>query len=72
MEIDQVYREVAPKLRSYLTGSGCSYATACDKASLGRMPVELLETFALSRLGKLTTRDIASGTGASAAASPPL
>ena len=154
MEIDQVYREVAPKLQSYLTGNGCSYATACDivqetflrlwkrrdelsddphqvsglvfavarnyrndlhrknarmvecsecsndrtedqmfenadvrmdevrpgeaeeegaalrrrlKASLGRMPVELLETFALSRLGKLTAKDIASGTGASEA-----
>ena len=157
MEIDQVYREVAPKLQSYLMGNGCSYATACDivqetflrlwkrkdelsndphevsglaftiarnyrndqarkaqhevyierdegrgtreedgaprdegcevqdearpgeaeeegaalqrrlKASLGRMPVELLETFALSRLGKLTVRDIASGTGASEA-----
>ena len=37
------------------------------KASLGRMPVELLETFALSRLGKLTVKDIASGTGASEA-----
>ena len=148
MEIDQVYREVAPKLQSYLTGNGCSYATACDivqetflrlwkrkdelsddlhqvsglaftiarnyrndlhrknvrmvecpdcsngqtedrmgesadvrmdearpgeaeeesaalrqrlKASLGRMPVELLETFALSRLGKLTVKDIATG-----------
>ena len=157
MEIEHVYREVAPKLQSYLTGNGCSYATACDivqetflrlwkrkdelsddphevsglaftiarnyrndlarkgqhevfierdegrgtreedeaprdagcgmrdearpgeaeeegaalrrrlKASLGRMPVELLETFALSRLGKLTVKDIASGTGASAA-----
>ena len=151
MEIEQVYREVAPKLQSYLTGNGCSYATACDivqetflrlwkrkdelsddphqvsglaftiarnyrndlvrkakhevfgerdedameepvescgvrdtarpgeaaeesaalrrrlRASLGRMPVELLETFALSRLGKLSVRDIASGTGASEA-----
>ena len=154
MEIEQVYREVAPKLQSYLTGNGCSYATACDivqetflrlwkrkdelsddlhqvsglaftiarnyrndlhrknarmvecsdcsndqaedqmlegqdvrmdearpgeaeeegaalprrlKASRGRMPVELLETFALSRLGKLTVKDIASGTGASEA-----
>ena len=154
MEIEQVYREVAPKLQSYLTGNGCSYATACDivqetflrlwkrkdelsddlhqvsglaftiarnyrndlhrknarmvecsdcsndqaedqmlesadvrmdetrpgeaeeegaalrrrlKASLGRMPVELLETFALSRIGKLTVKDIASGTGASEA-----
>ena len=152
MKIEQVYREVAPKLQSYLAGNGCSYATACDivqetflrlwkrrdeltddphqvsglaftiarnyrndlhrknarmvecsecsndqtedqmfenadvrmyearpgeaeeavaalrqrlKASLGRMPVELLETFALSRLGKLTVKDIASGTGAS-------
>ena len=152
MEIEQVYREVAPKLQSYLTGNGCSYATACDivqetflrlwkrkdelsddphqvsglaftiarnyrndlhrknarmveclecsddqtdertiespdvrmdtarpgeaeeegaalwrrlKASLGRMPVELLEAFALSRLGMLTVKDIASGTGAS-------
>lgn len=37
------------------------------KASLGRMPVELLEAFALSRLGKLTVRDIAGGTGASEA-----
>ena len=151
MDIERVYREVAPKLQSYLTGNGCSYATACDivqetflrlwkrkdelsddlhqvsglaftiarnyrndlarkaqhevfgekdqgetdegvesceardaarpgeaaeegamlrrrlKASLGRMPVELLETFALSRLGKLTVKDIASGTGASEA-----
>ena len=149
MEIEQIYREVAPKLQSYLTGNGCSYAMACDivqetflrlwkrrdelsddlhqvsglaftvarnyrndlarkaqhevfgekdegeadetvesceirdaarpgeaaeesaalrrrlKMSLGRMPVELLETFALSRLGKLTVKDIASGTGAS-------
>ena len=154
MEIEQVYREVAPKLQNYLTGNGCSYATACDivqetflrlwkrkdelsddlhqvsglaftiarnyrndlhrknarmvecsessdgqaedqmfentdvrmdearpgeaeeegaalrrrlKASLGRMPVELLETFALSRIGNLTVKDIASGTGASEA-----
>ena len=155
MEINRVYREVAPKLQSYLTGNGCSYATACDivqetflrlwkrkdelsddphqlsglaftiarnyrndlarkarhevlgnrdeecgmrdeaprdagegvremarpgeaeeegaalrrrlKASLGRMPVELLETFALSRLGKLSVKDIATGTGASEA-----
>ena len=157
MEIEQVYREVAPKLQSYLTGNGCPYATACDivqetflrmwkrrdeltddlhqvsglaftiarnyrndlarkaqhevfierdegrgtreedeaprdegcgmmdearpgeveeegaalrrrlKASLGRMPVELMEAFALSRLGKLTVKDIASGTGASEA-----
>ena len=35
------------------------------KASLGRMPVELLEAFALSRLGKLSVKDIATGTGAS-------
>ena len=157
MDIEQAYREIAPKLQSYLTGNGCSYATACDivqetflrlwkrkdelsddlhqvsglvftiarnyrndlarkaqhevfierdegsgtreevvesvdsgeearetarpgeaeeegaalrqrlKASLGRMPVELLETFALSRLGKLSVKDIASGTGASEA-----
>lgn len=157
MEIEQVYREVAPKLQSYLMGNGCSYVTACDivqetflrlwkrkdeltddphqvsglcftiarnyrndlarkgqhellaagdegcgtrdecgepegagdgvrdmarpgeveeegvalrrrlKASLGRMPVELLEAFALSRLGKLTVKDIASGTGSSEA-----
>ena len=151
MEIEQVYREVAPKLQSYLTGNGCPYATACDivqetflrlwkrkdelsddphqvsglafaiarncrndlarkakrevfggkdegeteeavescevrdavrpgeaaeesvalrrrlKASLGRMPVELLEAFALSRLGKLSVRDIARGTGISEA-----
>ena len=157
MEIEQIYREVAPKLQSYLTGNGCSYATACDivqetflrlwkrrdelsddphqvsglaftiarnyrndlarkaqhevlaardeeggtrdvgdepkdegegardverpgeaaeegvslrrrlKASLERMPVELFEAFALSRLGKLTVKDIASGTGASEA-----
>ena len=151
MGIEQIYREVAPKLQSYLTGNGCSYATACDivqetflrlwkrrgeltedphqvsglafaiarnyridlarksrhevfgekdggeteetvearevrdetrpgeaeeegaalrrrlKASLGRMPVELLEAFALSRLGKLAVKDIASGTGTSEA-----
>ena len=30
MEIERIYREVAPKLQSYLTGNGCSYATACD------------------------------------------
>ena len=149
MEIENVYREVAPKLQNYLTGNGCSYATACDivqetflrlwkrrdelsddphqvsglafaiarnyrndlarkaqhevfggkdegeteetvescevrdavrpgeaaeegvalrrrlRASLGRMPVELLEAFALSRLGKLSVRDIARGTGVS-------
>ena len=153
MEIEQVYRDIAPKLQSYLTGNGCSYATACDivqetflrlwkrkdelsddlhqvsglafaiarnyrndlarkarhevlsvrdegcgeeepevadegardaarpgeaeeenaalrlrlKASLARMPVELLETFALSRLGELTVKDISIGTGASEA-----
>ena len=150
MEIEEAYREIAPKLQSYLTGNGCSYATACDivqetflrlwkkreelvddlhqvsglaftiarncrndlsrraqheslggeesadgdsqltsevrdetrpgeaaeeadalrrrlKASLGRMPVQLLETFALSRLGSLSVKDIASGTGTSEA-----
>ena len=151
MEIERIYRDVAPKLQSYLTGNGCSYATACDivqetflrlwkrkdelsddphqvsglvftiarnyrndlarkakhevfgvsdegetektvesggvrdtarpgeaaeesaalrrrlRASLGRMPVELLETFALSRLGRLSVKDIASGTGTSEA-----
>ena len=150
MTFDEVYREIAPKLQSYLTGNGCSYATACDivqetflrlwkrreeladdvhqvsglafsiarnyrndlarrarhetlrgesgveddelesqgspvayrpgeaaeeadalklrlKSSLGRMPVQLLETFALSRLGNLSVREIASGTGASEA-----
>ena len=150
MEIEQIYREVAPKLQSYLMGNGCSHATACDivqetflrlwkrkdelsddphmvsglafavarncrndlmrkaqhevfvesdggesgeapfgevlevarpvetdeecaelrrrlKLSLGRMPVELLEAFALSRLGNLTTMDIARGTGLSEA-----
>ena len=150
MDIEQAYREIAPNLQSYLTGNGCSHATACDivqetflrlwkrkdelsddlhqvsglaftiarnyrndlaraakhesvqddltdeidsltvgpveseprpgegeeaaaalrrrlKASLGRMPVELLETFALSRLGKLSVKDIAGGTGASEA-----
>ena len=154
VKIERAYREIAPKLQRYLTGNGCSHATACDivqetflrlwkrrdelsddphqvsglaftiarnyrndlhrkavrmvdcpdcskdqagdqlfenpdvrmdearpgeaeeesaafrrrlKASLGRMPVELLETFALSRLGKLSVRDIASGTGASVA-----
>ena len=30
MEIENIYREVAPKLQNYLTGNGCSYATACD------------------------------------------
>lgn len=151
MEIEEIYREVAPKLQSYLTGNGCSYATACDivqetflrlwkrreelsddlhqvsglvftiarnyrndlarkaqhetlggetsedgdglvatngpqdesrpgeeaeetaalkrrlKSSLGRMPVQLLETFALSRLGTLSVKDIASGTETSEA-----
>ena len=150
MEIEGIYREIAPKLQSYLTGNGCSYATACDivqetflrlwkrrdelsddlhqvsglaftiarnyrndlarkarhetlggessvegddfepngsqgevrpgeaeeeaaalrrrlKTTLGRMPVQLLETFALSRLGKLSVKDIANGTGTSEA-----
>ena len=150
MEVETVYREIAPKLQSYLMGNGCSYATACDivqetflrlwkqreklsddlhqvsglaftiarncrndlarkarhemlgdeasvegqdseangsidearpgeaaeendalrkrlKASLGRMPVRLLETFALSRLGKLSVKDIAKETGTSEA-----
>lgn len=150
MKIDEIYREVAPKLQSYLTGHGCSYATASDivqetflrlwkrreelsddlgqvsglaftiarnyrndlarkaqhevlggessvegddigatgpqgetrpgeaaeesvalrqrlASTLGRMPVQLLETFALSRLGKLSVKDIASGTGTSEA-----
>ena len=150
MEIEDIYREVAPKLQSYLAGNGCSYAKTCDivqetflriwerraelsgdlhqvsglaftiarnyrndlarkaqhgtlgdeadavkreveacgsvegvrpgeareesavlqrrlKSSLGRMPVQLLETFALSRLGKLSVRDIASGMGVSEA-----
>ena len=150
MKIEELYREIAPKLQSYLTGNGCSYATASDivqetflrlwkrreelsddvhqvsglaftiarnfrndlarrarhetlggessvegddcaaggsedgvrpgeaeeetaalkrrlKDSLRRMPVQLLETFALSRIGKLTVKDIASGTGASEA-----
>lgn len=145
MEIEKIYREIAPKLQSYLIGNGCSYATACDivqetflriwqrreelsddlhhvsglaftiarnyrndlsrkarhetlggeesveeddldantspdvarpaeeaeetsvlkhrlRETLGRMPVQLLETFALSRLGKLTVKDIAAGT----------
>lgn len=148
MDIEEIYREVAPRLQSYLVGNGCSYSTACDivqetflrlwarreelsddlhqvsglaftiarnyrndlarkarhetlggeasveddesvsdgvredirpeeaaeesaalrrklKASLGRMPVQLLETFALSRIGTLSVKDIASGTGAS-------
>lgn len=150
MDIEELYREIAPKLASYLTGNGLSHATTCDvvqetflrlwkmrdrisddphevsglaftiarnyrndlcrkngrmvscednqvfetsegaaaplgdmrpgeeseesdairrrlKATLGRMPVRLLETFALSRLGNLTVKDIASGTGASEA-----
>lgn len=150
MQIDLAYREIAPKLQSYLTGNGSSYATACDivqetflrlwerredlsddlrqvsglaftiarnyrndlarkarhealggessvdgdegetgglsngarpgeeaeetavlkqrlRGTLGRMPVQLLEAFALSRLGKLSVKDIASGTGMSVA-----
>ena len=150
MEIEEIYRQVAPKLQNYLTGSGSSYATACDivqetflrlwkrredlsddlsqvsglvftiarnyrndlarkarhetlsdatgvveedldpsdvqgdarpgeieeetatlkrrlRATLERMPVPLLETFALSRLGKLSVKDIASGTRTSEA-----
>lgn len=35
------------------------------KTSLGRMPIELLEAFALSRLSKLSVKDIASSTGVS-------
>ena len=35
------------------------------RATLGRMPVRLLETFALSRLGGLTVKEIAGGTGVS-------
>ena len=148
IEIEDIYREVAPKLMRYLTGNGCSYAMACDvvqetflrllnlkvpirgdmreasglvftiarnyrndlarkarheqvggasrdddpdvaltrsadavrpgedeeeivllrqrlRATLGRMPVRLLETFALSRLGSLTVKEIAGGTGVS-------
>ena len=144
--IEDVYREVAPKLMRYLNGNGCSYAMACDivqetflrllnrkgaihrdmreasglaftiarnyrndlarkarhervggipgdddpdavssgpadaarpgedeeeivqlrrrlRATLGRMPVKLLETFVLSRLGNLTIKEIAGGTG---------
>ena len=144
--IEEVYREVAPKLMSYLEGNGCSYAVSCDivqetflrllnlqerirwdmhevsglaftiarnyrndlarkarheqigdvegddesgavssgaidtvrpgededeiadlrrrlRATLARMPVRLLEAFALSRLGKLTVKEIAGGTG---------
>ena len=147
IEIEDVYREVTPRLMRYLTGNGCSYAMACDvvqetflrllnlkvpisgdmrqvsglvftiarnyrndlarksrheqvgeiaeqddpesnpsgpvdtvrpgedeeeldqlrrrlRATLGRMPVKLLETFALSRLGSLTVKEIAGGTGA--------
>ena len=30
MEIEEIYRQVAPKLQNDLTGSGSSYATACD------------------------------------------
>ena len=72
MEVERVYREVAPKLQSYLTGNGCSYAMACDIVQetflrLWNRRVELLETFALSRLGKLTVKDIASGMGSSEA-----
>ena len=148
IEIEEVYREVMPKLMRYLTGNGCSYAMACDvvqetflrllnlktpirgdmrevsgliftiarnyrndlvrkarheqvggiprdddseavptrladmvrpgededeidqlrrrlRATLGRMPVKLLETFALSRLGGMTVKEIAGGTGMS-------
>lgn len=142
MEIETIYREVAPKLANYLTGNGLSYAETCDvvqetflrlwerrdeltddpgqvsglvftiarnyrndlarrtkcelvgigdtcegtgtgdarpeetgdeidalrrrlKVALGRMPVHLLEVFALSRLGSLTADDIARGTGLS-------
>ena len=147
MEIEGLYREIAPKLASYLTGGGLPYDTTCDivqetflrlwrmrdelsddphqvsglaytiarncrndlarkdgrmiglsaaqasgedfaspeegrqeeekdeiaslgrrlKASLGRMPVQLLEAFALSRLGNLSVKDIARGTGLSEA-----
>ena len=150
MDIEEIYREVAPRLQSYLTGNGCSHATACDivqetflrlwkrreelsddlhqvsglaftiarnyrndlvrkarhetlggessvegddlgadaprdesrpgeeaeetaalgrrlRASLGRMPVQLLEAFALSRLGEMSVKAIASGTGTSEA-----
>lgn len=148
IEIEDVYREVAPKLMSYLEGNGCSYAVSCDivqetflrlldrqerirwdmhevsglaftiarnyrndlarkarheqigavpdddgsyavssgpvdtvrpgededevvdlrrrlRATLARMPVRLLEAFALSRLGKMTVKEIAGGTGVS-------
>lgn len=150
MEIESVYREVAPKLQSYLTGNGCSYASACDivqetflrlwkqrdeladdlhevsglaftiarnyrndlarkakhevfgdgseeetddageqlrddaerpgeaseevdalrerlKHTLARMPGQLLEVFALSRIGNLSVKEIADGTGVSEA-----
>ena len=147
MEIEEIYHQVAPKLQNYLTGSGSSYATACDivqetflrlwkrredlsddlsqvsglvftiarnyrndlarkarhetlsdatgvveedldpadvqgdarpgeieeeTATLKRrlratLEPPLLETFALSRLGKLSVKDIASGTGTSEA-----
>lgn len=148
MEIDRIYREIAPKLQTYLTGNGCTYAQACDivqetflrvwkrreeltddlhqisgfvftiarnyrndlarkshhevygeedeegeahlvsdsdaaspceekeetvalrrrlKAALSRMPVQLLEAFALSRLGTLSVKEIAEGTGLSEA-----
>lgn len=149
MEVEVAYREIAPKLQSYLTGNGCSHALACDivqetflrlwkqresleddlsrvsglaftiarnyrndlarkarhevlgdgsdderpdgegevsthevarpgeeaeetaalrrrlASTLARMPAQLLETFALSRLGGLSVRDIAAGTGVS-------
>lgn len=150
MAFDEIYREIAPKLQSYLTGNGCSYASACDivqetflrlwkrrdeleddlnlisglvftiarnyrndlarkaqrevfgdgeeheseedpqmassyadvvrpgeereetiaacrrlKSTLSRMPSPLLEIFALSRLGSLSVKDIALGTGVS-------
>lgn len=151
MNLENVYREVAPKLQSYLTGNGCSYATACDivqetflrlwkqrdelsddlhqvsglaftiarnyrndlarkarhevfgdgteeesddacgepvrddaarpgeateelaalrrrlKSTLARMPGQLLEVFALSRIGNLSVKEIADGTGVSEA-----
>lgn len=147
MAFDEIYREIAPKLQSYLTGNGCSYASACDivqetflrlwkrrdeleddlhqisgliftiarnyrndlarkaqhevfgdgsenesdeiaepsgdvvrpceeaeevaalrrrlKATLSRMPAPLLETFALSRIGEMSLKEIADGTGMS-------
>lgn len=149
MAFDEIYREIAPKLHSYLTGNGCSYASACDivqetflrvwkrreelsddlhqvsglvftiarnyrndlarkaehevfsedtereetgeselseeasrpgeveeetaavvsrlKSTLERMPGQLLEAFALSRLGSMSVKEIAEGTGASEA-----